>query len=61
MAVDLLWAASWASRFPFHGNTVDVTTVCSGYLIAAAGWPVFFATTMAMAAPALIVLWFVLG
>jgi PAT family beta-lactamase induction signal transducer AmpG len=31
----------------------------SGYLIAAAGWPVFFATTMAMAAPALIMLWFV--
>jgi PAT family beta-lactamase induction signal transducer AmpG len=31
----------------------------SGYLILAAGWPVFFATTMAMAAPALIVLSFV--
>jgi len=30
----------------------------SGYLITAAGWPVFFATTMAMAAPALIMLWF---
>ncbi len=28
----------------------------SGYLIAAAGWPVFFATTMAMAAPALVLL-----
>jgi PAT family beta-lactamase induction signal transducer AmpG len=30
----------------------------SGYLITAAGWPVFFATTMAMAAPALVLLWF---
>jgi sugar phosphate permease len=30
----------------------------SGYLVASAGWPVFFATTMAMAVPALIVLWF---
>jgi PAT family beta-lactamase induction signal transducer AmpG len=30
----------------------------SGYLISAAGWPVFFATTMAMAAPALVMLWF---
>jgi PAT family beta-lactamase induction signal transducer AmpG len=30
----------------------------SGYLISSAGWPVFFATTMAMAAPALVVLWF---
>jgi MFS transporter, PAT family, beta-lactamase induction signal transducer AmpG len=31
----------------------------SGYLISAAGWPVFFATTMAMAAPALVLLAFV--
>lgn len=31
----------------------------SGYLIDAAGWTVFFATTMAMAAPALILLTFV--
>ena len=30
----------------------------SGYLISAAGWPVFFATTMAMAAPALVLLGF---
>jgi PAT family beta-lactamase induction signal transducer AmpG len=30
----------------------------SGYLISAAGWSVFFATTMAMAAPALVLLWF---
>jgi PAT family beta-lactamase induction signal transducer AmpG len=30
----------------------------SGYLISAAGWPVFFATTMAMAAPALVMLQF---
>jgi PAT family beta-lactamase induction signal transducer AmpG len=30
----------------------------SGYLIAAAGWTVFFATTMAMAAPALVLLAF---
>jgi PAT family beta-lactamase induction signal transducer AmpG len=28
----------------------------AGYLIHAAGWPVFFATTMAMAAPALVIL-----
>jgi PAT family beta-lactamase induction signal transducer AmpG len=31
----------------------------AGYLIAAAGWTVFFATTMAMAAPALLLLAFV--
>lgn len=31
----------------------------SGYLIAAAGWTAFFATTMAMAAPALVLLLFV--
>jgi MFS transporter, PAT family, beta-lactamase induction signal transducer AmpG len=31
----------------------------SGYLIAAAGWTAFFATTMAMAAPALVLLMFV--
>jgi PAT family beta-lactamase induction signal transducer AmpG len=31
----------------------------SGYLIASAGWTVFFATTMAMAAPALVLLAFV--
>jgi PAT family beta-lactamase induction signal transducer AmpG len=30
----------------------------SGYLIIAAGWPIFFATTMAMAAPALLLLLF---
>jgi PAT family beta-lactamase induction signal transducer AmpG len=30
----------------------------SGYLISAAGWPIFFATTMAMAAPALLLLGF---
>jgi MFS transporter, PAT family, beta-lactamase induction signal transducer AmpG len=30
----------------------------AGYLITAAGWPVFFATTMAMAAPALVMLRF---
>jgi PAT family beta-lactamase induction signal transducer AmpG len=30
----------------------------SGYLVSSAGWPVFFATTMAMAAPALVVLCF---
>ncbi len=30
----------------------------SGYLISSAGWSVFFATTMAMAAPALVLLWF---
>jgi PAT family beta-lactamase induction signal transducer AmpG len=29
----------------------------AGYLIMAAGWAVFFATTMAMAAPALVLLW----
>jgi PAT family beta-lactamase induction signal transducer AmpG len=31
----------------------------SGYLIASAGWSLFFATTMAMAAPALVMLWFI--
>jgi MFS transporter, PAT family, beta-lactamase induction signal transducer AmpG len=30
----------------------------TGYLVEAAGWSVFFATTMAMAAPALVLLWF---